>query len=58
MLLYEFKADVNSYLARSNAPLKTLAALIEFNEQNRDREMPHFGQEIFEMAQKLYQKAR
>jgi amidase len=52
VLLYEFKADLNAYLARSNAPYKTLAALIEFNAQNRDREMPHFGQEIFEMAQK------
>jgi amidase len=52
VLLYEFKADLNAYLAKSNAPHKTLAALIDFNTQNRDREMPHFGQEIFEMAQK------
>jgi len=52
VLLYEFKAGVNAYLAKSNATPKTLAALIEFDEQNRDREMPHFGQEIFEMAQK------
>jgi amidase len=52
VLLYEFKADLNAYLAKSNAPHRTLAALIEFNAQNRDREMPHFGQEIFEMAQK------
>jgi amidase len=52
VLLYEFKADLNAYLEKSNAPHKTLAALIEFNTQNRDREMPHFGQEIFEMAQK------
>jgi len=52
VLLYEFKADVNAYLAASNAPHKTLAALIEFNDRNREREMPFFGQEIFEMAQK------
>jgi amidase len=52
VLLYEFKVGLNAYLAKSNAPYKTLAALIEFNAQNRDREMPHFGQEIFEMAQK------
>ena len=52
VLLYEFKADLNAYLAKSNAPHKTLAALIDFNTQNRDREMRHFGQEIFEMAQK------
>lgn len=52
VLLYEFKADLNAYLAKSNAPYKTLAALIAFNETNRDREMPFFGQEIFEMSEK------
>jgi amidase len=52
VLLYEFKADLNAYLAslpRSN--YRTLEQLIEFNKQNRDREMPYFGQEIFEKAQ-------
>jgi amidase len=52
VLLYEFKAGLNAYLATSAAPLKTLASLIEFNAQNRDREMPWFGQEIFDMAEK------
>ncbi|MGH7637740.1 MAG: amidase [Gemmatimonadaceae bacterium] len=52
VLLYEFKADLNAYLATSNAPYKTLEELIAFNEANRDREMPWFGQEIFEMSQK------
>jgi amidase len=52
VLLYEFKADLNAYLARSNSPHRTLAALIEFNNRNREREMPYFGQEIFEMSQK------
>jgi len=52
VLLYEFKSDLNAYLARSNSRHRTLAALIEFNTQNRDREMPWFGQEIFAMAQK------
>ena len=52
VLLYEFKADLNAYLAKSASPRKTLAALIEFNNENRAREMPYFGQEIFEMAQK------
>lgn len=51
VLLFEFKADLNAYLAKANAPHKTLAALIEFNRQNRESEMPYFGQEIFEMAQ-------
>ncbi len=53
VLLYEFKADLNAYLAAlPGARARTLAALIEFNEKNRDREMPYFGQEIFVMAEK------
>ncbi|HEX9961450.1 MAG TPA: amidase, partial [Pyrinomonadaceae bacterium] len=52
VLLYEFKADLNKYLAQRNSPYKTLADLIKFNEDNRDREMPYFGQEIFLMAEK------
>ncbi len=52
VLLYEFKADLNSYLQNhSNAPAKSLEELIEFNKRNADKEMPWFGQEIFEMAQ-------
>ncbi|HUF30528.1 MAG TPA: amidase [Gemmatimonadaceae bacterium] len=54
VLLYEFKADLEAYLAArgGGAQYKTLAQLIEFNEGNRNREMPYFGQEIFEMAVK------
>ena len=52
VLLYEFKADLNKYLAERNSPYKTLADLIKFNEDNREREMPYFGQEIFLMAEK------
>src|SRR4030095_13276834 len=33
------------------APHKTLADLIAFNERNSDREMPYFGQEQFIKAQ-------
>ncbi len=47
ILLYEFKTDLNKYLAARNSPYKTLADLIKFNEDNKDREMPLFGQEIF-----------
>jgi len=52
VLLYEFKADLNTYLAGlgSRARSRTLAELIDFNEKNRDREMPYFGQEIFVRA--------
>lgn len=53
VLLYEFKTDLNLYLASlPNARVKTLKDLIEFNEKNRDREMPYFGQELFVMAEK------
>jgi amidase len=53
VLLYEFKADLNTYLAGlgDQAPNKTLSDLIAFNDQTRDRELPYFGQEIFTMAQ-------
>jgi amidase len=54
VLLYEFKTDLNKYLAGLglNVKTRTLADLIKFNEENRDREMPYFGQELFEKAQK------
>jgi amidase len=53
VLLYEFKADLNRYLPAwvPSSGAKTLADLIAFNEHNRDREMPYFGQEIFVQAQ-------
>jgi len=53
VLLYDFKADLNAYLAGlgPGAPAKTLADLIAYNTANRDREMPYFDQEIFEQAQ-------
>lgn len=54
VLLYEFKADLNAYLAALGPQVKTrtLADLIRFNEENREREMPYFGQELFERAEK------
>jgi amidase len=53
VLLYEFKADLNAYLAAlgAKAPVKSLADAIKFNQANRAREMPYFQQEIFEKAQ-------
>jgi amidase len=61
VLLYEFKADLNAYLKTwaPAAPVRSLAELIAFDEQNRDREMPFFGQDLFEKAQakgSLYEK--
>ena len=53
VLLYELKTDLNAYLATlgPNAPVKTLKDLIEFNEKNKEKEMPYFGQEHFLRAQ-------
>jgi len=53
VLLYEFKADLNAYLAGlgPSVRIKSLQEAIDFNERNRDREMPYFGQEIFIRAQ-------
>ena len=52
VLLYEFKADLNEYLAtRTGVPIATLKDAIAFNEKNKDREMPFFGQELFVMAE-------
>jgi len=47
VLCYEFKADLNAYLAGlgPNAPVHSLAEVIDFNERHRDRVMPFFGQE-------------
>ena len=54
VLLYEFKTDLNKYLSGLglNVKTRTLAELIKFNDENRDREMPYFGQELFVRAQK------
>ena len=51
VLLYEFKADLNKYLAARGGPYKTLEDLIRFNEENKDKELPKFGQELFAQSQ-------
>jgi amidase len=66
VLLYEFKADLEAYLAglgEGKHP-RTLADLIKYNEEHRATELPYFGQELFHMAQakgpltdKKYKKA-
>ena len=52
VLLHEFKAGINAYLANlgSQARVQSLDQLIAFNEAHRDREMPYFGQELFHQA--------
>jgi amidase len=53
VLLYELKADLNKYLASlgPRAPVRSLKEVIEFNERNRDKEMPYFGQDLFIKAE-------
>ncbi len=53
VLLYEFKADLNTYLAGlgPEAPVRSLKDVIAFNEKNREREMPYFGQDIMIKAE-------
>ena len=53
VLLHEFKAGLASYLAEfaAAAPIRNIAELIAFNERERQREMPYFGQELLMMAQ-------
>ena len=53
VLLTEFKADLNAYLAQLGgaAPVHTLQDIIEFNEQHPQQEMSFFGQDLFLKAQ-------
>jgi amidase len=53
VLLYEFKADLNAYLAGRGAksPVHSLKEIIEFNEKHPDQEMPYFGQDLLTKAQ-------
>src|SRR5467141_2085600 len=53
VLLYELKADLAAYLAAwaPGGSVKSLADVIAFNDANKTREMPYFGQELFIQAQ-------
>lgn len=51
VLLVEFKAGLNAYLQNHHAPVANLEQLIAFNRKHAQREMPYFGQELFEQAQ-------
>lgn len=52
VLVYEFKRDLNAYLAtRSGVPIQTLADAIAFNNANASLEMRWFLQEWFELAE-------
>jgi amidase len=67
VLLHEFKHGLNRYLRSlpGERGSWTLQTLIEFNEAQREREMPWFGQGLFHQAQQTtgldsepYQRAR
>jgi amidase len=51
VLLYELKADLNAYLAARPGAPASLKDVIDFNDSNRDKEMPYFGQDIFIKAE-------
>ncbi len=53
VLLYELKAGLNAYLAGLGpaAPVRTLKDVIAFDEKNRGKEMPFFGQNQFVKAE-------
>ena len=51
--LYELKADLGAYLQqRSSSGPQSLKDLIAFGEKHRDKEMPFFQQELFQLAEK------
>jgi amidase len=53
VLQFEFKADLNAYLANlgSASRVRSLEDLIKFNDVHANEEMPYFGQEIFIQSQ-------
>jgi amidase len=51
VLLYEFKSDLNRYLAGRGGAVRSLADCIAFNRNHRSEEMPFFQQELMEMSQ-------
>ena len=52
MLIFEFKRDLNAYLAtRSGVPVGTLADVIQFNLDHAEEELKFFGQELMELAE-------
>ena len=61
IFLYELKSGLAAYFARlgASAPVRSLKDVIDFNERNRQKEMPYFGQDMFIKSQAkggLYRK--
>jgi len=55
IMLYEFKDGLNRYLAATNdnVKVKTMSEVIAFNREHKEKVMPWFQQEYFEMADSL-----
>jgi amidase len=52
VLLYEFKADLNRYLADlASSPVRSLAEIITFNQEHAEQMLPFFGQELLIRAE-------
>ncbi len=51
VLYFEFKDGLNKYLSTSNAKVKSLQEVIDFNRNNEATAMPYFKQEILEHSQ-------
>jgi len=51
VLLFEFKAGLNTYLGGRGGKVKDLASLVAFNEARKAEEMPFFGQELLSQTQ-------
>jgi amidase len=52
VLIYEFKRDLNAYLAtRTGVPVHNLADVIAFNLAHASQELQYFGQEFLELAE-------
>ena len=51
VLFHELVEDLSNYLSkRAGDGVKSLADVVEFNKQNSEIEMAHFGQEYFDLA--------
>ena len=50
VLLHEFKAGLQRYLTRYNAPVRSLDQVIAWNRDHADKELLPFGQDLMEAA--------
>jgi len=51
VLFHELLEDLSEYLSkRAGSGVKSLAEVVEFNQQNSESELSHFGQEYFDLA--------